>query len=95
MVSIDKNTLDSWINKENISYIEIGRRLNCSITYIKNMLQNQEFLYLLEIIEEQSLGIKEKVLKFIVKIVESYQIQVMGYINNFVHVNVLENIEKN
>lgn len=74
MVSIDKNTLDSWINKENISYIEIGRRLNVVLLILKDMLQNQEFLYLLEIIEEQSLGIKEKVLKFIVKIVESYQI---------------------
>lgn len=35
MVNIDKITLDSWINKENISYIEIGRRLDCSIAYIK------------------------------------------------------------
>ena len=40
MINIDKNTLDSWVNKENISYIEIGRRLDCSVTYVKNMLQN-------------------------------------------------------
>ena len=35
MVNIDKSTLNSWINIENISYVEIGRRLNCSIAYIK------------------------------------------------------------
>lgn len=35
MVNIDKDTLDSWINKDKLSYIEIGRRLGCSIAYIK------------------------------------------------------------
>ena len=35
MVNIDKDTLDSWINKDKLSYVEIGRRLECSITYIK------------------------------------------------------------
>lgn len=35
MVNIDKNTLNNWINVEKLSYIEIGRRLQCSIAYIK------------------------------------------------------------
>lgn len=35
MISIDKNILDNWINKEKLSYVEIGRRLGCSIAYIK------------------------------------------------------------
>ena len=35
MVNIDKDTLDSWINKDKLSYVEIGKRLECSITYIK------------------------------------------------------------
>lgn len=35
MISVDKETLNSWINIENISYVEIGRRLKCSIAYIK------------------------------------------------------------
>lgn len=34
MVNIDKDTLDSWINKDKLSYVEIGKRLECSITYI-------------------------------------------------------------
>ena len=37
MVSIDKETLNSWINIEKLSYIEIGRRLECSSTYIKKL----------------------------------------------------------
>ena len=35
MVTIDKETLNEWINVENLSYVEIGRRLSCSISYIK------------------------------------------------------------
>lgn len=35
MVKIDKDTLDTWINKDKLSYVEIGRRLECSIAYIK------------------------------------------------------------
>lgn len=35
MVNIDKDTLNRWINIEKLSYIEIGRRLECSIAYIK------------------------------------------------------------
>lgn len=35
MVNIDKKTLDEWINIDNISYSEISRRLECSITYVK------------------------------------------------------------
>lgn len=35
MVNIDKDTLNNWINIENISYIEIGRRLECSVAYVK------------------------------------------------------------
>lgn len=35
MISIDKDTLDSWINKDKLSYVEIGKRLECSIAYIK------------------------------------------------------------
>ena len=35
MVNIDKDTLNKWINIDKLSYIEIGRRLECSIAYIK------------------------------------------------------------
>ena len=35
MVSIDRSILDTWINKDKLSYLEIGRRLQCSIAYIK------------------------------------------------------------
>ena len=35
MVNIDRNILDDWINKDKLSYVEIGRRLECSIAYIK------------------------------------------------------------
>lgn len=35
MVDIDRSTLDTWINKDKLSYIEIGRRLECSMAYIK------------------------------------------------------------
>ena len=35
MVNIDKGTLDTWINIDNISYTEIGRRLQCSVSYVK------------------------------------------------------------
>lgn len=35
MVNIDKDTLNTWINIDNLSYVEIGRRLKCSIPYVK------------------------------------------------------------
>ena len=35
MLKIDKETLNKWINIDNLSYLEIGRRLQCSNTYIK------------------------------------------------------------
>jgi hypothetical protein len=35
MITIDKETLNAWINKDNLSYSEISRRLQCSITYVK------------------------------------------------------------
>lgn len=35
MITIDTQTLDTWINVDNISYTEIGRRLQCSISYVK------------------------------------------------------------
>lgn len=35
MIKIDKETLNKWINIDNLSYLEIGRRLRCSNTYIK------------------------------------------------------------
>lgn len=35
MLKIDKETLDKWININNLSYLEISRRLQCSNTYVK------------------------------------------------------------
>ena len=35
MVTVDKTTLDTWINIDNTSYTEIGRRLQCSVSYVK------------------------------------------------------------
>lgn len=35
MINIDKDTLDNWINKDKLSYVEISRRLKCSIAYVK------------------------------------------------------------
>ena len=35
MIAIDKSILDTWINIDNISYTEIGRRLQCSVSYVK------------------------------------------------------------
>lgn len=35
MINIDIKLLNRWINEENISYSEISKRLQCSITYVK------------------------------------------------------------